>query len=458
MRRIATLLSLAGTATALLLPGSASAGELYDTCRAQSPAEVVVLTQGPCKLVEKAGDGAAATCRNVGGPDEACTRVPFSSPVSRRKLERHERTWLHRTLAFQYERAAGVPFTDVQWIGTHNSFNSVKTVPGVSELDANQQLSLTDQLRLDVRSLELDLHTFSSARDQFTLRPMVCHAQGGGYGCSTERELAEVLPEIRDWLKAHEDQVLLLYLEDDLGDVAAHDAAVAAIDEVLGSLVLPTAGRSFDTLTREAVRDAGAQVVLVGNAHEAKSWSSRVFAWRPFEWESRPQGFAADCTNEHGAERPPYATKLVRFFEDSTWLSPQTELTGLGSADDGLTPETVRRMVRCGVDLFGLDQVVPGDKRLDAFAWSWAPKEVSRKGCATMDEDARWYRERCDAKLRAACLTDAGTWAVSKAAVPREALRGVCSALDAVPAAPRTGAENAALAEVADGERVWLTL
>ena len=79
---------------------------------------------------------------------------------------------------------------DAPWPGTHNSFNSnAEMGAALSAKDSNQQLTLVDQLRLGVRSLELDVHYWLG-------RPTVCHAQSNHEGCTIEKPLAEVLPPI----------------------------------------------------------------------------------------------------------------------------------------------------------------------------------------------------------------------------------------------------------------------
>ena len=65
----------------------------------------------------------------------------------------------------------------------------------LSGLDSNQQLSLTDQLRSDIRSVELDAHWFPSLAAGGNA-PVMCHARGGEElhaGCTTEALLTEGL-------------------------------------------------------------------------------------------------------------------------------------------------------------------------------------------------------------------------------------------------------------------------
>lgn len=436
MRRIALL---AGMAALGLLPAPGAADELYDTCR---ETDAALLLQGPCRGAEKLLSAGAAHCRYVTGNDEACA-VPLTRKVIRREIDEHERSRLHDALTFQYHLGDDLPFTNAPWAGTHNSFNSVKrNSPALSEIDANQQLSLTDQLRLDMRSLEIDLHSFRG-------RPRACHAQGQGIGCSRERPFRLVAEELGAWLDAHPDQVLLLYLEDHLSP--RHEEQVRYLLHKHMD-VLTTEGRSFATLTRDAVRAAGAQVVVVGGRGETWAWRSVAFDWAPHEWEARPHGFA-NCANA-GEPPPPYATDLVRFYEDSTWLTSQAELAGQSRTDDGLRVETVRAMVRCGVDLFGFDQLVPDDERLPALVWSWAPYEDAGADCAVRRAgDGRWLASACDGTYRAACRTPDGTWTTTAAAITRAAAPAACEEAGATFTAPRTGAENAAIPATS---RVWV--
>ncbi|MEA2123426.1 MAG: hypothetical protein QOI80_208, partial [Solirubrobacteraceae bacterium] len=153
-----------------------------------------------------------------------CLTFPASAAA-----EDYAHSWLHRTLAFQYRIGATEPLVNAPWVGTHNSFNTRTEPPTLSGEDANQKLSLTQQLDIDVRSLELDIHNINGT-------PVVCHGRGADqahFGCTTERTFAERLTEIRDWLDAHPHQVLLLYLEDHLE--GAYDAGAQMLDDVLGA-------------------------------------------------------------------------------------------------------------------------------------------------------------------------------------------------------------------------------
>lgn len=426
--------------------------------------------------LDKLAERASAECRRTGvATDEQCA-PPVGHKVIRKQIAAYEGSWLQRTLQFQYRLGNAVPFRDAPWIGTHNSFNSPSEMPTLSHTDSNQQLSLNDQLRLDVRSLELDVHWTNSAHAGGQPAPVVCHGRGSNElhaGCTTERLLGDVLDDIVAWLRTHEDQVLLLYVEDNVDAAAGYGPTSAVLDAKLRdakgrSLIYkPPAGGSCRDLpmsaTRQDVLNRSAQVVIVSGCGEGSAWRGLVWNWNSTHVEGGNDGyrdFPVCDQDPDGDGRPEfgrdvYATKLVRFFEDSTWLS--ATVTGEG---EGLTPEITGRMSRCGVDLFGFDQLLPEDGRLAALAWSWAPDEPSRAGdCRIQRADGRWIARRCTKRHQVACRRPDGGWVVPLSLVTANQAERVCRQRSATPALPRTAFENESLREAAaaiDADGVWL--
>lgn len=399
-RRIA-LLASACLIAASAVSARADADPLDDACAGASPSASVCI--GGQKLEELG----TATVPGARGGQQAA-------------LDAYAGSWLHRTAQFQYALGNTVALRDAQWLGTHNSFNSPVYGPTLSRTDSNQQLTITQQLQGDIRSLELDVHHVGG-------EAKVCHGRGADQlhaGCTTEGPLRDVLAEIAAWLDAHDDQVLLLYLEDHLGPADYADA-LAALDATLGPR-LHRANAAAGTcrelpleLTRADVLAAGANVLLVGRCRAG--WGSHVFGWDQTHEES---GSSA------GYACPGPSDRLIRFYEDSTWLSAAIDpaQTPAEHRADALTPDKVAAMTACGVNLFGFDQFHPGDGRVEASIWSWAPGEPRRENgaCTVMRADGRWYAAPCD---------------------------------DARPRAdaPRTGEEAAALRAAAGGAEVQLT-
>lgn len=381
------------------------------------------------------------------------------------EVRAYQGSGVDRALDLQYELGDDVPFVDAPFIGTHNSFNSIaETGPALSPLDSNQRLTIVDQLRTDVRSLELDVHRFPSLEGR-GFAPVVCHATEQHGGCTTEKPLRPILDDIAGWLRrpANRDQVLLLYLEDHLDNEQGYDQGAAVVREELGGLLYEPQGQGCTelplSLTRDRVRRAGAQVVAVSDCGIGSGWPSVVFDWsshresRPFDYTDFPR-CGPDFT------RADYDTGLIRYFEDSTQLTATA-----GDPDDGITPATAAGMARCGVDLLGLDQLVPDDGRLKKLVWSWAPGQPKQGSgrCAIQRVNSRrpfgqWFPRACGSERAVACRSG-DRWRVVGRPVPAAEARERCRERDAVHAVPRTGYEAQLLRramERRDVRSVWL--
>jgi hypothetical protein len=450
-------------------------------------AVVPALLSGLLLAVAPAGAAVPATpvgdvCAQLSPSAAPCVgagKVEQDAPADRQaQVDAYRASWVHRTAAFQERLGDPVPLDDAQWLGTHNSFNAAADGPTPSHLDSNQQLTLAQQLDSDVRALELDLHELPRpGADGTTTSVVVCHGRGpdeANTGCTAEPPLTQVLPEITGWLDAHPDAVLLLYLEDELQSASGYRAAIAALDAGLrrpdGSsrLYRPAAPASTATgcrqlplsLTRSAVRAAGAQIVAVGAC--AAGWAADVFGWDQVHVESgstpgyRPAP-ACDATYGPGV----YASRLVRYYEDSTFVSAAVDPTS-SPADaqaERLTPERTADMVRCGVNLFGFDQLLPADGRLAASIWSWADgrPQAGTAGRCTIQRpaDGRWDTAACAGRRPAACARADGTWTVTRA-VPIAGATAACRARSATFRVPRTGEQNERARTAGSGPPAWL--
>jgi hypothetical protein len=464
--RAAALLACALIAVALGATAAHAQTAADEACARSSPSAAV------CTGGQKLAEAAAAECRRIGLPEESCA-LPLGHQVSTKVVRGYGKSWLHRAAAFQYRLGNPEPLLSAQWLGTHNSFNSVNSEPTASHTDSNQQLSLTQQLDIDMRALELDVHYIPSLAANGAKAVVVCHGRGpdeAHFGCTNEPTLAQVLPALRDWLNAHPKQVLLLYLEDELGDPAGYVQTLDALDSKLkrpdGSSLIQRPSASEMTskgcanlplgTSRRAVRAAGAQVLLVGNCRSG--WARDVYSWddNHVESGSTPQYRpfpACDATYS----RAVYDQKLVRYYEDSTFVATAIDPTQ-NPEDAGagrLSPERVGSMTRCGVNLFGFDQVLPDDGRIGATIWSWAPKQPDAKdgGCALQrPSDGRWVTAACGARHQAACRTASG-WTITPKAVTYARAKRACGGSFGL---PRTGYENSLLRAAAGAGAVWI--
>lgn len=452
----------------------ASGGDARSTPSPTAACDGVSPVALPCVAAGKFADAVAAECRRAGVPDAQCT-LPLAHRVTQQARDAYLRSWAHRTAAFQYRLGDPLPLRQAQWLGTHNSFNSPHDSTTLSHEDSNQQLSLTQQLDIDMRALELDLHYVPRPERLGAKAVTVCHGQGpdqGDFGCTDEPLFSAVLPQVARWIlaAAHRREVVLLYLEDEMKDPAAYASAVATLEQVLrrpdGSSLIyhpDAAARAANgcaplplDLSRRTVRAAGAQVVLVGAC--APGWSSAVFDWSSVHVESgSTAGYrpfpACDATYTPAV----YGSRLVRYFEDSTLVSNLLDPTRPPANPAALTPARVRSMTTCGVNLFGFDQILPEDGRIQASLWSWAPGQprAGAVGCTLQRDDGRWVVARCAARHHAACLQQ-GRWTLSRPVRYAGAERA-CRARGGRFALPRSGDADARLQRIAgDAGGVWL--
>jgi hypothetical protein len=425
-------------------------------------AGVAVAAPDPAGLAAKLGQGATnqagAYCRVADRADDQCSAVDGRG-ISDAALSAYQRSWGHRALALQRDLSAIAPLIDDQIPHTHNTFNasaySVPTdgsapsyYPTLTNQDPNQVYSITDQLDMDVRAIELDLHWVPSpfgtpATDGYWVT--MCHGDGqqapgaGVYvhvGCTADRPAQDGFAEVRRWLDRHRDQVVLVYLENQLyaglgpADAElAHATAVGLLQQAFGSLVYRPKGTTpghCATLpyatSRAAIAATGARVLLVGNCGPA-GWSSWVYE-RGGTWNESgdPTAYsAADCARDRQARIDD--TQFRRVFEDSTFVSAAT-----GAPKPPMSADAVRTMVHCGVNIIGMDQLRPQDGRLAALVWSWAPDEPSAAGdCALQDAGGRMRAADCRRALPAACRTADGRWSVTRVAVPWRAAAQECA-------------------------------
>jgi hypothetical protein len=131
-----------------------------------------------------------------------------------------------------------------------------------------------------------------------------------------------------------------------------------------------------------------------------------------------------------------------------------------GGASSQVTATETRRMVRCGVQMPGFDQLYPEDPRLAELVWSWAPDQPASTApaCAAQSGDGRWRAEGCAQRHRAACVLPDGTWRLGSANVSWKSGPNACRALARTArfAAPVNGWQNELLRAAAGSATVWL--
>lgn len=350
------------------------------------------------------------------------TSLAFADNDSQ-QIEAFKHSWTAKALKLQSEIDFNVPLNQATIIGTHNSYNSkAYEIPFVRYVDPNHLLSLYNQLEMGVRSLELDAHWTLSTGFQKDI--LLCHAKANHIGCGVfDRKFYEGLEEIRDWLKANPNEVILIYIERHLD---GHEPRLASeLEQYLGDfLYRPTQVRKPDaepkscvsipsTLTKADVLKAGKQLMIVvkdcdgtnPNYQETDTypqvWNDTVFAGignistnnftfidtligdiTPFPDCGRSTEFSPDVGH----------TSMWRVYEDRTML------TSVIHPGKKLLDDDMRMLQQCDINWPTMDMLDIADSRLTAAIWSWAenyPRD-SNGNCAIYKMDAGIENVSCE--------------------------------------------------------------
>ncbi|HVE94502.1 MAG TPA: hypothetical protein VNB24_06245 [Acidimicrobiales bacterium] len=488
--RFLVLSSVAAAAMAVSPTESVAAPSGADAvagCRA-AVGGVPQLGQRACRALESVIWGLGSGCRNLARDvglvrelREACEAID-GRVVDPDEITAYEASWTHRALGLQRSLDDGVALTRSLLPHTHNSFNAPTYFPTLTSQDPNQIYSLTDQLRMDIRAVEFDVHWVPSVYGDASTGGMaltLCHGNTDHsddvhVGCTTDRPFTQGLDELAAWMKAPEntDEVVLLYIQNEMnGDAVAHNLATAQIRDHLGDLVArPSAGSPCaplpTTTSRSALRNAGHRVLIVGNCGPG-DWGTwvheRATATHWFESSSGAGDDYPGLVNGCAAERvrTGAGTKITRWYDDSTLVAVMES----GNDQGTVSALEAKAMVGCGVNLVGFDQLKP-DARLDALVWSWAVdapappsmSPVAAPRCAYLGGDGRFHDNGCATTRRFTCATSPDAWMVTSATGAWADGPAACAA--AYPgsgfAVPANGWESAQLKTAAGGAAVWL--
>ncbi|SRR5579883_432967 len=304
-------------------------------------------------------------------------------------------TWVMNALKLQREIDVHAPFNETTFLATHNSFNSASySTPRRSYVDPNQQLSVYEQLNAGVRSIEYDAH-WTKSHDEHSKDIMLCHGTDKNLGCSPfDRNITEGLQELRDWLKANPEEIVLLYIERHLD---GHEPQLASeLETYLGDFIFkPSVLRKENdnlkgcmaipsSLTKADILRAGKQLLIVtkGCASDFKDqdkfsqqWNDYVFAGIG-EISSDPYSFIdanitdfpgyPDCGKSNIFNSDSTHTSLWRIYEDRTKLSNAVH------SEKKLEDNDMQELMRCNINWPSMDMLSVDDSRLAAAIWSWA--------------------------------------------------------------------------------------
>jgi hypothetical protein len=304
--------------------------------------------------------------------------------------------WLAWATAQQrYIIGADQPINWVTHVGSHNAYSNANQ-GFVSIATKNQELSITDQLNAGMRMLELDAHYFLG-------EVRLCHAQDTSTcivsGNVSGRLWAYAMREIRQWLDANPEEVIVILIENKVPDDRV-GALVESIEHYLGSKAfLKVAGIPFTAWpTMQELRQANKQVVIFSTRapNSAAIWNKSDF----LAGSNRPNNANPTfptCLDADG--NPAVRRDFTKWFDIAEGRSGSNlvERTGL------LNEAEVAAFSRCTASLIGLDFVESlgsappllredgPDRRLEASIWSYEPGDQGLGGPALLRQvTGRW--------------------------------------------------------------------
>jgi hypothetical protein len=328
----------------------------------------------------------------------------------------HQQTWEYKALAQQNLLDNAVPISEGFRIMAHNAFNS-SAYSSIVHVDPNHGLSITEQLDIGVRYLELDAHWIHQSKDVPVGEALLlCHAQSTHFGCSgLERYLKDGIVEINDWLRKNPREVLGIMIQNESeGHFSEMTDAFASIHDLIYKAAPRSSAQStYDivkTLTEETILKAGKQVFIMGMPSSAGSFTQYSHSGS-FSGMGDPKDFAkvdeAACVADVSRQKTHH-----RLFDDGTIIGKLAD--GGGRIDDAMASKAGR----CGASVLAPDHLTIGDSRVKAAIWSWAENYPSGSSatynCAYHGSDGLFRDSNCSDDGHYACKIVGGTqWKVS---------------------------------------------
>ncbi|KAI3432222.1 hypothetical protein D9Q98_003784 [Chlorella vulgaris] len=375
-----------------------------------------------------------------------CTVVPWCDADGAVCTEVCERgsvyvaPWLAHAIKQQVKLVQGLPLCYATMLGTHNS--AITLADGYGNLDEyfqgffkyikwalhdfsnaplhtnNQLLSLTDQLNLGVRGVEVDVHwvagvmriahcgglhvpLFNKLIDAVNLVARLLHRpirwDTESLGCQPslssipvleQRLLTDALQEIRDWMDApgNSDEFLLLYFDDQpnlqtwgkLGHLLNDTLATFPRSWIFSAEDKEAWGPGWPT-QRELLA-AGKRLLLVSGTDYGADMQPLIFArGQALCGWSEPSLAAVDgtpqcqVTDQGSVEpRPLFDGVLTRVISCELQYGPMNcDFVWRGTNHPLFDEVTLPPVMGCGLNMPSPDHLTPD--RAAATIWSWAP-------------------------------------------------------------------------------------
>ncbi|EGZ17690.1 hypothetical protein PHYSODRAFT_314921 [Phytophthora sojae] len=375
-------------------------------------------------------------------------------------------SWLNQTLAYQRNLAFSGKLCYAQLPSTHNSaitladgygnrdqfFNAnLNADKSYSYLKTNNQvLSLTDQLGIGMRWIEIDTHyfvddfhtghcgnlgsssvtTFFDAFDSQLSKYgtilwgpelLGCFPSVSGIKTTDEVTTRSSMQEVKDWLDENPTEFVVVYMDtgSDISRLDKYDELNTLLTDVFGDLIVPQSvlkSLASDSWTGGSVNEfleAGYRVLLLANDDTAYSL---------YDFCGGHEVLSTDYIDTlPGRSRE--IDGLEIYGNDYFLRSYQAELRYISLSDEGVLTEdfetflnssNIGNFVRWNMNLVATDMV--DGAKMSAQAWSWAENEPSTTASGAyvlINTSGRWVASTSATKTYKACWSSSSlAWSV----------------------------------------------
>ncbi|KAG7381835.1 hypothetical protein PHYPSEUDO_005618 [Phytophthora pseudosyringae] len=377
-------------------------------------------------------------------------------------------SWLNETLAYQRNLAFSGKLCYAQIPSTHNSaitladgygnrdqlFNTnLNSDKSYSYLKTNNHvLSLTDQLGIGMRWVEIDTHffledfhtghcgnlgsdsiqTFFDAFDSQLAKYgtilwgpelLGCFPSVSGIKTTDQVTTRSSMQEIMDWLEANPTEFVVVYMDtgSDISRLDKTDDLNTLLTDVFGDLIVPQSvlkSLASDSWTGGSVNifvAAGYRVLLLANDDTGLAYSLYDFC-----------GGHEVLSTDYIDTLPDSSRKIdgLEIYGNDYFLrSYQSELRYISLSDEGVLTEdfetflnssNIANFVRWNLNLVATDMV--DGAKMSAQAWSWAenePSTTSSGAYVLMNTGGRWVASTLATKTYKACWSSSSlAWSI----------------------------------------------
>lgn len=330
-----------------------------------------------------------------------------------------------------------------------------------------QFLTLTDQLRMGIRHLEIDIWW-----DRLVDDLVVCHSpiplfpvgevtrqaeaanltlnwDPKNMSClGTKLAFADVLMEVHDWMMQpkNEEEIVMLFF--DTKFYLSNSSVTKANNEirnVFGTMLWNVTDGTPLTHRVDELLSLGKRIIIENNREEwlYPSEGKPIVFW-PTLWNNHqfgPNSFVQFPNCSIDGDMDWYGKEWVRAL-DGTFTEAAT---------------------RCGVPVISGDYTNPDDMKF--YVWSWDQMEPSDKnGCTAILPNGRWATLDCNTSLPYSCLTDSDesalgfglAWSVNLDVSGIWSAGAVSCPAGSSWSAPHNGYANSILVDIAYAQTIWV--